>query len=238
MSEVKTESKIIAERLCYLRKEANLSFLQLSNTLKERYDISISHDSLKLYEITEYHSRANANLGMRIEYLNAFADLYGVTTDYLLGRTNDPNPQPCAVDELGLSVKAVSEIQLISKHPETMKMFNKVAEHTLFSTLLNNIIEYRNILHSIPLSDNEMNLIEEHWQSLFEKHPRLSDRVQYVYPGLSAKSCLFETNEIFVSMVKDIADPTHLAEIRQGLFANMADHFDDEYFELARKNKQ
>ena len=128
MSEVKTESKIIAERLSYLRKEANLSFLQLSNTLKERYDISISHDSLKLYEITEYHSRANANLGMRIEYLNAFADLYGVTTDYLLGRTNDPNPQPCAVDELGLSYKAIEAIKRMKRTGQGLTGLNNLLE--------------------------------------------------------------------------------------------------------------
>ena len=36
---------------------------------------------------------------------------YGVTTDYLLGLTNDPAPQRCAVDDLGLSPAVVGKIQ-------------------------------------------------------------------------------------------------------------------------------
>ena len=155
MSEVKIESKIIAERLCYLRKEANLSFLQLSNTLKERYDISISHDSLKLYEITEYHSRANANLGMRIEYLNAFADLYGVTTDYILGRTNDPNPQPCAVDELGISPEAIEQIKHIARYRRDPLNYFLASEY--LPLLLENFKDFQEVAQSIKEDTKHFN---------------------------------------------------------------------------------
>ena len=79
------ESIKIANRLKELRSKKELSFEQLKKVLFEEYNIKISVDSLKNYEITEDHIRANSNLGMRIEYLNCFADFYGVTTDYLLG---------------------------------------------------------------------------------------------------------------------------------------------------------
>ena len=179
----------------------------------------------------------NETRSVGYEKVIILAKHYGVSIDWLSCLTDDPNPQPCAVDELGLSDKAVSAIQSISKRPEDMEILNKVVEHNIFPIMLANIIEYKEVLHAIPLSDKEMDLIEEHWQALFEKHPRLSDRVRYIYPGLSAKSCLFEARELFVSMVKDIADPTHLAEVRQALLSNMADHYSDEYFESVRNRK-
>lgn len=36
---------------------------------------------------------------------------YRVTTDFLLGLTDDPNPIPCAVDDLGLSLEAVNVLK-------------------------------------------------------------------------------------------------------------------------------
>lgn len=117
------ESIKIANRLKELRSKKELSFEQLKKVLLEEYDIKISVDSLKNYEITEDHIRANSNLGMRIEYLNCFADFYGVTTDYLLGRTDDPSPHPSAVDELGLSNYAISRI--ITSNPNQKSTIDK-----------------------------------------------------------------------------------------------------------------
>lgn len=45
------------------------------------------------------------------------ADTLGVTTDYLLGRTGDPNQQPCAVDELGLTVVEIHKILQLNNDP-------------------------------------------------------------------------------------------------------------------------
>lgn len=45
------------------------------------------------------------------------ADALGVTTDYLLGRTGDPNQQPCAVDELGLTVEEIHKILQLNNDP-------------------------------------------------------------------------------------------------------------------------
>ena len=45
-----------------------------------------------------------------IEQLLNIADYLDVSTDYLLGRTSDPNLSPSATDELGLSAEAVGWI--------------------------------------------------------------------------------------------------------------------------------
>ena len=137
MGVVKKNSKIIAERLKELRQKAHLSHVQLSNKLKEKNNLQISHDSLQIYEVTEAHSRANANLGMRVEFLAALADLYNVTTDYILGRTDDPSRKPSAVDELGLSSSAINKITEMSMDdPIHLQYLNKILESPALFYLL------------------------------------------------------------------------------------------------------
>lgn len=46
----------------------------------------------------------------KIEQLVKIAKALNVTTDYLLGLTDDPSPKPCAIDELGLSAEAIQKI--------------------------------------------------------------------------------------------------------------------------------
>lgn len=57
---------------------------------------------------------------MTIEMLLAIAGTLKVSADYLLGTTDDPNPRSSAVDDLGLSPKAVQYLR--SLH-ELDKMF-------------------------------------------------------------------------------------------------------------------
>lgn len=92
----------IGKRLRELRKEHGLSHADLAKRLSEKYDVSISRDSLMAYEISdENHSKAKnlPNLGMRVEYLYVLADFYGVSMDYLLGIT-DVKSRDCTVKEV------------------------------------------------------------------------------------------------------------------------------------------
>lgn len=61
------------------------------------------------------------------ETLAKIADFFHVSTDYLVGRTNDPNMFPAAADDLGLSAKAIDYIRGYSnpKHSdqENLKSF-------------------------------------------------------------------------------------------------------------------
>lgn len=78
----------MGSRLKSLREEKHLSYQELADALLKNYEIKISKDSLRDYEIcSNYRSKAKSlpNLGMRTEYLFVLADFYGVSTDWLLG---------------------------------------------------------------------------------------------------------------------------------------------------------
>ncbi len=59
--------------------------------------------------------------------LQVIAEYYGVSSDYLIGLTNDPNKKPSAVDDLGLSAKAIDRITQLDKN-------SKLALSTLLDT--------------------------------------------------------------------------------------------------------
>lgn len=85
----KNKSLIMGERLKTLREERGYSHESLRRKICDSYGIEISVDSLKIYEVSKaHHSKAYKNEGMRVEYLRVFADLYDVSTDYLLGLTD------------------------------------------------------------------------------------------------------------------------------------------------------
>lgn len=108
----KNKSLIMAHRLKELRNEKGLSHESLRKALMEKYEIEISPDSLKNYEVSNmHHVKAYKNNGMRVEFLRCFADLYGVSADYILGSTDikssDPDIQ-AAIDITELSEESVS----------------------------------------------------------------------------------------------------------------------------------
>ena len=73
--------KVFAKRLRMLRKEKGLTLKELEKILLERYELKQSYGNLANYE-----------RGYRSPYLfalNAFADLYDVSIDWILGRTDE-----------------------------------------------------------------------------------------------------------------------------------------------------
>lgn len=115
------QSVEIAKRLRSLRESVGLNPEQLSRAIYEKSGVKIGRNSIINYEVGEsYNTKTDKNLGMRAEYVIALADFYGVSTDYLLGRTPNKttNPKLQEVSEYtGLSA-AVAERLHNSVNPE------------------------------------------------------------------------------------------------------------------------
>ncbi|MBZ4687319.1 MAG: Helix-turn-helix domain protein [Clostridiales bacterium] len=70
---------IIANRIKELRKSKNLTQIELAK------QIGMSRAALSLYEIGKREPDSKT--------INKLADFFNVSTDYLLGRTDDPSPK-------------------------------------------------------------------------------------------------------------------------------------------------
>lgn len=66
-----------------------------------------------------------------------------VTADWLLGLTNDPKPDPCATDELGLSNRAIEAVTGYTKAQKDG--LTQLLENELFKLVCSGISEYAKI---------------------------------------------------------------------------------------------
>lgn len=139
------KSFIMAERLKQLREEKGLSHEKLSKALFDQYGVKISSDSLINYEVADAdHTKAYKNQGMRVEYLRCLADFYGVSADYILGQINDPCRAPSAIDDLGLSEKAVRWLADLKTAPnqDLAAGVNRILGNATFHLLVYEIYYY------------------------------------------------------------------------------------------------
>ena len=120
----------MADRLKRLRESRNLSHDRLSQTIAEQYKeygVSISRDSLINYE------KANdKNLGMRAECLRCLADFYGVSTDYLLGISDEKTPDTNAravIAYTGLSEDNVLTLHHMKENASEFLVIDEVDNH-------------------------------------------------------------------------------------------------------------
>lgn len=137
----------LAQRLKKLRKARELTLPELSAALKEKYDINISRESLSNYEVTApHHTKYGKNEGMAVKYLHYLADFYGVSTDYLLGRTRvrttDTEVQAVS-NYTGLSSRAIFWLRSLSA--EQIEVFNLLLDEASFSLTLHQIVKLKQI---------------------------------------------------------------------------------------------
>lgn len=121
----KSKSLIMAQRLKELRNERGLSHESLRKALMEKYEIDISVDSLKNYEVSKVpHVKAYKNDGMRVEYLRCLADFYGVSSDYLLG-SDVPKSSNTTIQDmvayLGISEESILTLYTWNNMEEIMR---------------------------------------------------------------------------------------------------------------------
>lgn len=160
----------------------------------------------------------NETRSVGYEKVIALAKHYGVSVDWLSGLTNDPHLQPCAVDELGISVEAIYSIKNFSADSNKLKIFDAIITHHRFPHLLNVASRYQQMMIAPPLSRQEKALIVDHLGVLFEKYPQLKEQIRFFNPHTETQSLLSISKECFEEIVTEIADPDGSNRFRLILF--------------------
>ena len=135
---------IIAQRLKELRAKAELTQEELAEKLCEQQNISITTATIKKYE-TSNANKLNQIQGMRIEFLNAFADFYGVSTDYILGRTSSTSTdvtEQIIYENFGLVAGSLSTLKYLNtlKKKDIEKIYCGVPPMLALNKLLSTVI--------------------------------------------------------------------------------------------------
>lgn len=153
----------MARRLKDLREERNLSHDKLKAALLEQFGITISRDSLMSYEIqTEPHSKIKngkyPNLNMGVEYLNAFAQFYGVSSDYLLGLSNHPTldaQEAGAAEYTGLPIEAIRALREFKIMPLFADALNYFVCSPEFQQLVIDLFHFREkVKEAVAMAEN------------------------------------------------------------------------------------
>ena len=124
------------------------------------------------------------------ETLVKIADHFNVSADYLLGRTEDPHRQPCAIDELGISEKVINwfhTLKTLKKHGNCPNV-NQVFENPFFQHIVYCISDYMNASKAEEIYEQ---LLDQHFDYEHVEYSSEEGRVQ---------------NEKFEAAILDIAD--------------------------------
>jgi len=117
-----------AKRLKQLRENSHLSHESLSDILDKR-DTPITRTMLINYEAAarsgDYNTKSKTIAGMSAKNLCALADVFGVSTDYILGRTEVASPDTDlhgVCDYTGLSEESVKVLHHLKNHMDPDKL--------------------------------------------------------------------------------------------------------------------
>ena len=143
------DSSIIASRLKDLREESGLSLNKLANKLPPIGDKSISAEILRKYECYQNKKKKSpANIGMSARVLHTLADFYGVSTDYILGRTDIKSPDmsiEAIVEYTGLTEESIIYLHHLKSGDSAQILLNDAAailEHDIMFRFKSNPTRY------------------------------------------------------------------------------------------------
>ena len=81
----------------------------------------------------------NGSSAPDLETLAKIAQFFNTSTDYLLGLESDPAKKPSAADELGLTTKAVANVQNVSRDPDCLRSLNMILGSSWLLRLLDSL---------------------------------------------------------------------------------------------------
>lgn len=158
----------------------------------------------------------------------ALAVHYGVSSDFLLSLTDDPYQKRTAVDDLGLSAKAVKQLRELKKQSDTEDLLaelNLLIESPYFLSFLQSISRYfsifeaeKNFLRSLgtngetPNWFTEGSLVQELTAELHKNHPQLPP-VFTVIGGRDMVNQALNTVKDYVEYI--LTDPAQMIELNQ-----------------------
>ena len=136
----------MAERLRMLRKNKGKSRQSVVDELSDpegKYNIDISVDSIVKYEQTnpERTNTIYTNDGMKVGYLRAFSDYYGVSVDYLLGLDDFPEKETSRLSAKSLGLSA-STVRSMRANDSLVSAINLMVENDTFAKLLKAIDQF------------------------------------------------------------------------------------------------
>lgn len=236
-------SFVLGARLKALREEQGLSHVDLAKQLNEKYGISVSRDSLMAYEISD-ESRAKAdklpNMGMRVEYLYCLAGFYGVSIDYLLGKTEvkaaDCNMQYMS-DYTGLSEEA---LEILHKEVSYSKQESGdvLCWPNCIAILINTIFSsdsWRR-LYTCLLTSVQMQMIESRfWAKKIEGYSTMSSRERYTAREQWKRREQWKTVNFDDEIFNKIVDPDLLTTVPVWTVASSQDYALDNIFHTVRR---
>ena len=117
------------ERLWTLRKDRGLTLKQVSEELRN-HGCHITDTTLNNYEFDdESHKNFHRTKSIKIEVLVALADMYGVSVDYLLGRSEVQKRENHQIsEELGLSENTIDLLRQMAKKDLGAPLYGRKVE--------------------------------------------------------------------------------------------------------------
>lgn len=236
-------SFVLGARLKALREERGLSHVDLIKQLNEKYGISVSRDSVMAYEISD-ETRAKAsklpNMGMRVETLYCLADFYGVSLDYLLGKTT-VKAADCNMQYMS-GYTGLSEQTLEILHQEASSSKQETGDvlcwPNCIAILINTIFSSGNWsrLYTCLLTSVQMQTIESRfWAKKIEGYSTMSPRERYTTREQWKRREQWKTVDFNDEIFNKIVDPDLLTTVPVWTVASSQDYALDNIFYTVRR---
>ena len=171
----------LQEKLKDLRNERGLSLVELSEKT------GISKSALGSYESDDTKNAIAANA------IITLAEFYGVSSDYLLGITENRKLHPFPVDELGMDDET---IELLKGQNRNIRLICEMIKNPHFSDFLSNLEIYVDNLASAQIRN--LNKYIEHNRVMLKDKYALSDNDHYIR---SLKASVIDEDDYFDNLL-------------------------------------